>query len=224
MCNLLDPTVASVVDTVIQEKIDAGDPFTAYSITQEVRKRGHRAYHNDVKPAVHEPYLNGTYSAKDYTRTLIHTPTGDAYLYHKVGYDVQSYADNLNGTQQPSSPAVATPAGPATVASLSVVQPSNAVTKTVDVQGRLRLSPSLVKSIGGTRLGTVAVYAVGPNLEVSVPSYNSATPYCTYTVNKNGRVRISRNVLGWLKNLGSTYKVELTTDSNGNPCIRISRP
>ena len=55
-----------VIEAVIQEKISKKESFTAHDITQEVRNRGHRVTHDEVRTEVHSYYDRGL--MKDYDR------------------------------------------------------------------------------------------------------------------------------------------------------------
>jgi hypothetical protein len=64
-----------VIEAVIQEKISKKESFTAYDITQEVRNRGHRVTHDEVRTEVHSYYDRGL--MKDYDRMRESYPSAD---------------------------------------------------------------------------------------------------------------------------------------------------
>jgi hypothetical protein len=87
--------LTTVVETVVSEKVQKGEMFTAHDVTLEVRQRGHRAGHGEVRDAVHDYYDRGEFGV-DYTRTNISVPGGNPYLYHRSVDDPANYA-NIRG-------------------------------------------------------------------------------------------------------------------------------
>ena len=225
----------TIIDQVIDERIAlASDKtkvqrmFTAYDITREARARGATEYHGQMKGAVHARWYD--LQNNGYTRSLINTPTGDAWLYHPAGDDITEYTKNLNqnalalGVPSPNTalpspntaPAVATPA--AVTPSFSVSQPtpgtaSAATTfkkQAVDSEGRLPIYADQIAALKVKPGGRVAVYAGSTHrLAIVAP----AIPYngkkiAEYTVNKDGRVRINSDILTThCTTRGGMYKV-----------------
>lgn len=101
------PVVESVVDTQVQ----AGNMFTAHDVTLEVRNRGHRAGHTEVRDAVHDYYSRGGMGVA-YTRSTITVPLGGTpFLYHRQVDDPTAYT-NIRGQGQVPTPASSTIAVP----------------------------------------------------------------------------------------------------------------
>jgi len=90
-----NPSLIPVVETVVDEKVQAGELFTAHDVTLEVRQRGHRAGHGEVRDAVHDYYGRGGLGVA-YSRTIISVPGGNPYLYHR-GADDPSVYQNIRG-------------------------------------------------------------------------------------------------------------------------------
>lgn len=99
-----------VVEAVVDEKVQSGGMFTAHDITLEVRSRGHRAGHNEVRDAVHDYYSRGGLGV-DYTRTNISVPGGQPFLYHRQADDPSTYG-NIRGGGTVNVPNPATIAVP----------------------------------------------------------------------------------------------------------------
>jgi hypothetical protein len=96
-----------VVEKVVTEQVQSGQMFTAHDITLEVRNRGHKAGHNDVRVAVHDYFSRGGMGVA-YTRTSITVPLGgNPFLYHRTVDDPANYA-NVRGQGMTPSPAVST--------------------------------------------------------------------------------------------------------------------
>jgi len=94
-----NPSLISVVEAVVNEKVQAGEMFTAHDVTLEVRKRGHRADHNEVRDAVHAYYGRGGFGV-GYTRTNISVPGGQPLLYHRTVDDPSTYSNIRGGNGQ----------------------------------------------------------------------------------------------------------------------------
>jgi len=88
-------SLIQVVETVVDEKVQAGELFTAHDVTLEARQRGHRAGHGEVRDAVHDYYGRGGLGVA-YSRTNISVPGGNPYLYHRGADDPSTY-QNIRG-------------------------------------------------------------------------------------------------------------------------------
>jgi len=103
--------IRTVIESVVNDKTQAGALFTAHDITLEIRKRGHKAPHNDVRDAVHDYYDRGGMGVA-YTRSTIIVPLGGTpFLYHRLVDDPSGYSD-IRGQGQvpnPSTPTIAVP-------------------------------------------------------------------------------------------------------------------
>lgn len=92
-----------VVETVVDEKVQKGEMFTAHDVTLEVRGRGHRAGHTEVRDAVHDYYQRGGLGV-GYARTNIPVPGGyTPFLYHRSADDPATYS-NIRGAGVMSTP------------------------------------------------------------------------------------------------------------------------
>jgi plasmid stability protein len=89
-------SLISIIEAVVDEKVKAGEMFTAHDVTLEVRKRGHRADHNEVRDAVHDYYARGGLGVA-YTRTNISVPGGQPLLYHRTVDDPSTYLNIRDG-------------------------------------------------------------------------------------------------------------------------------
>lgn len=95
--------LAPVVETVVDEKVQKGELFTAHDVTVDVRQRGHRAGHTEVRDSVHDYYQRGGMGV-GYSRTNITVPGGyTPYLYHRSADDPASYS-NIRGAGVTSTP------------------------------------------------------------------------------------------------------------------------
>src|SRR2546423_7896024 len=103
---MVDPATEQLVRQIVQAKVQAGEMFTAFDVTQEARRRGSQARHGDVKDVVHDCFQQGLMGAT-YQRTLINigAPT-QPFLYHRFDADPRSY-------RPPGGPAAPPPSPPA---------------------------------------------------------------------------------------------------------------
>lgn len=98
-----------VVEQVVNEKVQGGEMFTAHDVTLEVRGRGHRAGHAEIRSAVHD-YFNRGGMGVAYTRSTITVPGGTPFLYHRLVDDPSNFA-NIRGlnTNVPTSATITVP-------------------------------------------------------------------------------------------------------------------
>jgi len=99
---MVDAALQSVIESVVNDKVQDGEMFTAYDVTKEVRNRGHRERHDNIKQVVHDYYGRGA-MGPDYTRTLIPIAGAPipAFLYHRHTDDPTTF--NPRSKPQPAS-------------------------------------------------------------------------------------------------------------------------
>ncbi len=61
-------TIEQACVTVLEEKTDNKDSFTAYDVTKEMRNRGHWVKHDEVKEFVHDYMEEGINSDLEYSK------------------------------------------------------------------------------------------------------------------------------------------------------------
>ena len=217
LTTLVSPENAALVDAALTELAQGGEIFTAWVVTANAKRNGATQYHNDMKGLVHEAYEDGTLQALDYTRTEIPTPTGNAWLYHKVGANINEYVSFINNNPPPSVPPAV--AAAVATASMSVAPPdpaaptaaSGSKSQSVDAEGRLPLYADTLRDVGANPGNTVLVY-VSPTAVDVVLAANAtpnSKPNHTYVVNADGRVRLSKTTLLALLSKTGTYTVSV---------------
>ena len=204
---------------IVNEMVNGGHIFTAFTVTQLGLQRGTTTEsHGHLKSAVHAQYndlLN-----RGYTRSIGQTPTGDTWVYHPVGADIQPFLDLINphGTSSSQS------SGPVTLPSPNTATPSkNAATppttikvaattaaavlaaatikKTTDIEGRLQVPKTALDAIGAKRGDFIKVEHANGKLVL-----RHAAGAGQLYVNNDGRLRISPSDLNNLSAVGA-YKV-----------------
>ena len=105
-------SLSPVIEAVVDEKVQKNELFTAHDITLEVRSRGHRVGHGEVRDAVHDYYNRGKLGVA-YTRSNITVPGGGSpFLYHRSADDTSTYQNVRGGTVNTPSSAPTTIAIP----------------------------------------------------------------------------------------------------------------
>jgi len=230
-------SLAPVVESVVNDKVQNGDMFTAHDVTIEVRQRGHRASHTEVRDAVHDYYQRGGLGI-GYSRTNISVPGGNPFLYHR-GVDNPANYSNIRGGQSVQSGNQQTIAIPSNgdsdsdddddgtvgvVSSVNIpsgliasvaVNSSNSKNKPglmsgreVDSRKTLSLPAPVVRKVG-FQTGQ-KVYAVASNDGVDVVDSlpPSSSIFGKYTVDCHNQVRLTQNILKRAGIPGDKYDLE----------------
>lgn len=190
-------------EAAVDEKVQAGEMFTAHDVTVAVRGRLGRADHEQVKAAVHDYYNRGGMGIA-YTREPValyrNGTLARPFLYHRSADDVSQYS-------RTDAPAVTTT--PATFASPMVrrTKPGVLSDRPADARQSLSIPATLVRNIGARPGQTV--YATPDNNAVVVSmTPPPGTSNTSYTVDCHGQIRLTRRVLRQAGVLGTTYDLE----------------
>jgi hypothetical protein len=196
------------IETVVLEKCQNAELFTAFDVTKAVRAKVGRSVnvpHNDVKQEVHNLFASGQMGS-DYTRTLGNLPLASGipqpWVYHPTTADPSSYGSGI--PQLCNAPAVPTLTPPVLKAADTngsddgVNQTSDGYYK-VDGRETLCVPKSLLEAVG-LKAGDeahVSADALAGHLVVtkSLPDQTVLTPLSSYTVDKYGNVRITQHTL-----------------------------
>ncbi len=211
---MVDAALTQVIESVTSDKVQAGEMFTAYDVSKEVQKRGHRERHNNMKVVVHDYYVRGAMGA-DYTRTLI--PVAGAptppFVYHRNTDDPTTYQAS------PSDPAAVTAAvgsfyAQGTVAvqdatdsgddeddGTVVLSPPASLPsvngkhyRKPDARGTVCIPAKYLRTAGFSPKDKACIWAGGNSLRVVKPT-TGGKPLATYTVDSNNNVRITKHTL-----------------------------
>lgn len=230
-----------VVEQVVNDKVVAGEMFTAHDVTLDVRGRGHRAGHTEIRTAVHDYYGRGGMGVS-YTRSTITVPGGTPFLYHRLVDDPSNFAHirGLN-TNVPTSATITVPPansiqlpsnllGNLSVAGVAVQSPSQVHSgsrgqnkpgqvnaRKVDARGVLSIPTNIVRGAGMRALQKVYAYPVGSNLVISSTKMtNTSHPdnhTHEYTVDADSQIRVTQKCLEDAGIGGSKYDLELSASS-----------
>lgn len=211
MCS---PQNQQIVEQITLEFVHQGLMFTAKDVTDEAKRRGADERHLHMKNVVHETMKN--LGNSDFERTLVPilNVRDEAFLYHKKGTDVRTYASidlaryslmTQNQTNAPTSPVpVLTPQTWLSSAN-NPVTPAPATPTSVLVQSgikltgnRLHVSSTLIKKIGLSPRENVVVTVKQDKVVVQdsqTPVGKDVQQIHRYRVNDDGRVRIDKQIL-----------------------------
>jgi hypothetical protein len=89
---MCDSRTILMIEEVVEEKVRAGEMFTAFDISLEVKERGGHDRHRHMKKFVHDYHCRGLMGG-DYDRTLMSIPgaKAQAWLYHPKSADPNTY-------------------------------------------------------------------------------------------------------------------------------------
>lgn len=79
------------VKEIIADKISNDIMFTAFDITKELRKNGHKVRHSNIRNIVHGLFYNGDITG--YTRTITEVNGERPFVYHPISSDASNYND-----------------------------------------------------------------------------------------------------------------------------------
>jgi hypothetical protein len=226
----------SVVETVVNDKVQAGELFTAHDVTLEVRTRGHRSGHNEVRDAVHDYYDRGGFGI-GYTRTIITVPSGShPYLYHRGVDDPSTYnkvrGGAKSGPKQVSSnnnSSISIPPGllggdsspnSSDDDDLGSSKSKNDFTRLVDNRKTLSVPVVLIRQAGFKAGQKVYAVAHADGVKISSDQPTPASVFGKYTVDSYSQVRITQHLLSRAGIAGEKYTI---TRSNDNILIKLSR-
>ena len=90
-----------VIEKIVLEWVASKKSFTAHDVTQEVRSRGHKISHDEVRTEVHSLFDRGLMTAS-YKRTVVSLPDRTSsnpsyvnpYLYHDASVDPYLYGNS----------------------------------------------------------------------------------------------------------------------------------
>ncbi len=220
----MDAALTAVIEGVIDDKVQNGELFTAWDVTVEVRNRGHRDRHNNIKNVVHDYFARGQMGA-DYNRTLINVPGApiQPWCYHRFTDDPHtSYNPQASKPQKTTPAAVAAQVagfyaqgqadddgddGSTTTvpASLPAVLPSVAGFRQPDARGTVCVPADVLRAAGFKPKDTAHVWQhTADTLKVCKPA-TGGKPLGEYTVDENNNVRITKHVLQNINGTGAGY-------------------
>lgn len=203
---------------IIEEFVDEGKSFTAFDITQEGYKRSTtQGTHGTLKNLVHAT-MNQFFISHDYDRSLITTPTGNAWLYHPTNDDISAYTNQLDVTDGHDSDddddAIPSPNdddfsdADNSASSTVVAAKKTAMLATRD--DRLNIPKNYLTQVG---LDAGSNVKVAFDTDKVVLSKISDDDEATLSVNSDGRLRLNLTQLKDLNAASGAYSIQITADS-----------
>ena len=100
-----------VIEKIVLEWVDSKKSFTAHDVTQEVRSRGHKIIHDEVRTEVHNLFDRGSMTTS-YKRTVVsladRTSSNPSYvnpyLYHDASVDPYLYRNSTAPSSTVAAP------------------------------------------------------------------------------------------------------------------------
>lgn len=218
-------SVSKLAETVVDEKVQNGEMFTAHDVTLEVRSRGHKVNHEEIRDAVHDYHSRGGMGVA-YIRTVIQTPKGNPWLYHRSVDDPNSYGNIRTSNQQVTIPThnnngsdnntvISAPVNVlSSVAALFGKKPTprqNASTlsaRKTDARKTLSIPSPLVRGANFKIAQQVYAVASSDGLDIVAQAPPSGAVYSSYTVDRNSQVRITQATLRRAGIAGTEFDVE----------------
>lgn len=204
---MVDFDTQTCIDTVISQKVQAEELFTAFDISNAVkvmlRNLGtfngsihrHKVMRDDVNLALN--YVMGDFNSFNYIRTLCDvSSTEKAFVYHPANVSASTYVGVGVINPVPVSHNVNPTAVNAQVATTSIVNNSTSDVKMPDARGTLCVPSQLLKDAGFSTYGAAYVYKqvdcllISPNVLPAVSNYDAY-----YTVDHSSNVRITKYTL-----------------------------
>ncbi len=224
MCS--DPKVASEV----QERLDAGEPFTSACVSHPIIAADHKVRHRDVSTAIREMFRHGEMIGKDgpYCRTSISVWPGgpgsvpqNAWLYHSDQTDPNSFKPtsrvlvrNVQDSDGDDDPVV----NVTNTADGSTVQKQCQVQT---VETTLNIPRTLIEKIGWKAGDRITVDVTGSTIVVKKSSDADARPDGQRRkVDAEGRIRLHGAAVTALK---TTSPIALlVTPTGADDYIQVS--
>lgn len=196
-----------VIEQVIQDKVQNNELFTAHDITLEVRNRGHRAKHDEVKDIVHDFYNRGLMGVA-YGKSNISVPNGNPILYYPLNSDPNIYSNIRNQSSIASNPSTITIPSFNSPVNLVVKKnkPGQCIKRFVDRRQALSIPCDVVKKAGF--IAGQKVYVTNLNDKDKVIISDKLFSKRAFTVDNKNQIRITQNTLNYYGLGGQFYDIK----------------
>lgn len=180
---MIDTEVRTEIGNQVNNRIQLQQGFTAYDITQSLRRLNVRCKHDEVKAIVHETFETGR--MQDYTRELrdLGGPIPAWYYFHRHDYAAQQYVSNTSNN---------------VVGTVPVVNNSNSIpsvwTANADHRQTVCVPAAAIRLINLKPGETAVVIPCSNEIVIKAPGISShglVSNAHFYTVDKNNNVRIT---------------------------------
>lgn len=180
---MLTFTELDLIETITQNKCAAGNLFTAYDVTTEIRNLGIPIRHYDVKPEVYK-YMN---QQSSYTTAPLNVSGNTANVFFNPS--TSQVSDYLNNPPFVGSVSLQGNTGTLKWHNSTSVNGVTSNTLITDSKNRVRLGARTLREVG-LKPGERA-YLVINNKGVTVSSTDSCYVHKTYTIDKYTNLRIA---------------------------------
>ena len=206
-----------VIEKVIDDKVQLNEMFTAHDVTLEVRNRGHKAGHNEIRDIVHDYYGRGLMGI-GYGKTNISVPGGNPILYYPLALDPNNYSNvrgqtslnnpnnsTINVPQLPCNSGVVTL--PSQTINLIRNKAGQKINRCVDWRKTLSIPANLVKEAGFNCGQKVHLTLGNSNDVIEITNHPTAVSCKYYTVDRNQQIRITQSTLNFYGLGGKFYDI-----------------
>lgn len=247
MCNVA-PDVMQKLEATAKQFLDENRAFTGYELTLETRQREHmQLRHNDVRGGIHEiqslvdaldfGYDAGNGQTVAWRKTLCPIgPNGQGvFVYHPASFDPKNYQPRPTAASSnaPSVSAVGGSTAPVAALIAQVAQSSDAGgdngdgTFSPDYRRRLLVQSRFVRDLSlkakesafiGVENGKVVVMG-----SAAMTAYQGANSVATLAVERSGNLYLSAKILSDAGLNDAKFKIDSTTDTNGNQIVEVTQ-
>lgn len=220
-------SASKLAESVVDEKIQNGEMFTAHDVTLEIRSRGHRVKHEEVRDAVHDYHSRGGMGVA-YVRTIIDTPQGNPWLYHRTVDDPSNYNNVRNQpviipttptNQNNDGGAVSSPVNVLSSVSAFVQglkknlsgpkqKPTHTTGRKTDARKTLSIPSPLVRTAGFKISQNVYAVASNDGVDIVANIPPAGAVYSQYTVDRHSQIRVTQGFLRRAGIAGTEFDVE----------------
>jgi len=220
MCDVIS---ADLITKVLNEFVDEEKSFTAFDVSWEVKNRGGKERHTDMRVEIHNQmalhlqnnYQQSTISIKDPIKGTV-----NAQLFHHFMSDPNEYeAKDRSKLMKKSSDPVQTPlddgdgtSNNGTSKQLNGNPKTISITKKRDAFGRLLIPTLFLRELGVKPSGIVNVFVdwVGGTIVVSKDAPTSGNYHKTRCVERDGDIRVSATLFVKAGIVGDEYDITST--------------
>ena len=202
---MCDPVNQKIVESVIKDKLGAGEMFTAFDVSTEARKRGATERHLHMKGHIHQT-LGSESGTFGYTRTTV-TISGikvDPWLYHPLNASIGDYPPLADSRNVASSPGAATP---------PTTQDDDGFYH-LDQRNRLFIPKSVLDQVGLKASETIFIEADQDNDKMIIHKNDPGSWACKYQLDWHPSARISSRQLKNCGLMGTKFSMEVDTTTN----------
>jgi len=204
---MCDPYNQSIIDQVVEQKLNDSEMFTAFDISLEAKTKGATERHRHMKGYIHQA-IQREQSPYGYSRTLVQLDgvKDQPWLYHPVNADINTY----HGVQSdPTQPQTQTNTATAV---LDDDEDEDGVFK-ADQQNRLFIPKKVLTQVGFNPGDLMFVEADPSEEKIVLHKHNPGQWACKYKLDWHPSARITPRRLRLAGLTGQKFTIEADTSN-----------